>query len=195
MNPFTTDDNAIIFNDLGSLIDTKIEEKIKSDNDYKKQFKHPLLDELNKKYKNNPYSLDKYMIPVRLKDRKKRSIYGWISDEANNIININVDERLLALHRKDIYEETIKNIMTKYPKNCTPRSTFSHIITIVNDYREKQEVEPVIDEIDLDDIINDEISDNEEADDENDGDDVLNYDDETVSNNYINDINNESDII
>ena len=79
------------------------------------------------------------MIPVRLKDRNKQTAYGWFSDEANNIININTDTSMLLLQQSDLYTITKQRIMKRYAKSCTARSVFTRIITIVESYKEEQE--------------------------------------------------------
>ena len=138
MDYYRFDNGVKILTFMDEAIEKRIQEKIKNDNDYNKRFRTPILDEINVKYKDNPYGLDVNMIPVRLKDRNKQTAYGWFSDEANNIININTDTGMLLLQQSDLYTITKQRIMKRYAKSCTARSVFTRIITIVERYKEKQ---------------------------------------------------------
>ena len=135
MNYYSEENGVRIFTALTEIIDVIIERKLKNDQDYKKRFKTPLLDEINKKYKDNPYGLDINMIPVRLMDRNKQTAYGWKTDASDNIININTGNDMLLLQRKNLYDITKQYIMTRYAKSCTPRSMFMRIIGIVEEYK------------------------------------------------------------
>lgn len=135
MNYYREENGIKIFSALTEVIDIFIERKLKNDQDYKNRFKTPLLDEINKKYKDNPYGLDINMIPVRLMDRNKQTAYGWKTDESDNIININTGNDMLLLQRKDMYNITKQTIMKRYSKSCTPRSMFMRIIGIVEEYK------------------------------------------------------------
>ena len=139
MDYYRYDNGIRILTFMDETIEKRIQEKIKDDSDYNKRFRTPLLDEINVKYKDNPYGLDVNMIPVRLKDRNKQTAYGWFSDEANNIININTDTSMLLLQQSDLYTITKQRIMKRYSKSCTARSVFTRIITIVEAYKEEQE--------------------------------------------------------
>ena len=138
MDYYRFDNGVKILTFMDEAIEKRIQEKIKNDNDYNKRFRTPILDEINVKYKDNPYGLDVNMIPVRLKDRNKQTAYGWFSDEANNIININTDTGMLLLQQSDLYTITKQRIMKRYAKSCTARSVFTRIITIVERYKEEQ---------------------------------------------------------
>ena len=138
MNYYRIENGVRILTFMDEAIERRIQEKIKNDNDYNKRFRTPLLDEINVKYKDNPYGLDVNMIPVRLKDRNKQTAYGWFSDEDNNIININTDTSMLLLQQSDLYTITKQRIMKRYAKSCTARSVFTRIITIVEQYKEEQ---------------------------------------------------------
>lgn len=139
MDYYRYDNGIKILTFMDEAIEKRIQEKLKDDSDYNKRFRTPLLDEINVKYKDNPYGLDVNMIPVRLKDRNKQTAYGWFSDEANNIININTDTSMLLLQQSDLYTITKQRIMKRYAKSCTARSVFTRIITIVEAYKEEQE--------------------------------------------------------
>lgn len=138
MDYYDEDGGIKIFTALADVIDRRIEQKIQSDNDYDKRFRHELLDEINAKFKTNPYGLDMNMIPVRLRERNKQSAYGWYADECNNIININTDTGMLLTNRTDTYEVTKQRIMKRYAKSCTARSVFTKIINIVEEYKEAE---------------------------------------------------------
>ncbi len=130
-------DNGVkILTILEEVIDARIQRKIENDNDYNRRFRHPLLDEINVKYKDNPYGLDVNMIPVRLKERDKQSAYGWYSDIHNNIVNINTDMDMLLLQQRDLFDITKQRIMKRYAKSCTSRSMFTRIMNIVVKYKE-----------------------------------------------------------
>lgn len=139
MNYYRVENGVVILTFMDEAIERRIQEKIKNDNDYNKRFRTPILDDINAKYKDNPYGLDVNMIPVRLKDRNKQTAYGWFADEDNNIININTDTSMLLLQQSDLYTITKQRIMKRYAKSCTARSVFSRIITIVEQYKEEQE--------------------------------------------------------
>lgn len=130
-------DNGVkILTILEEVIDARIQRKIENDNDYNRRFRHPLLDEINVKFKDNPYGLDVNMIPVRLKERNKQSAYGWYSDNHNNIVNINTDMDMLLLQQRDLFDITRQRIMKRYAKSCTTRSMFTRIMNIVMEYKE-----------------------------------------------------------
>jgi hypothetical protein len=143
------ENGIMIFTALDEAIDRRIQQKIKNDSDYDKRFRIQLLDEINAKYKDNPYGLDINMIPVRLKDRNKQSACGWYADENNNIININTDTKMLLLQQQDLYTITKQRIMKRYAKSCTARSVFTRIITIVERYKEEQAQQRENDQSDL----------------------------------------------
>lgn len=136
MNYYRTDNGVKILTILEEVIDARIRRKIENDNDYNRRFRHPLLDEINVKYKDNPYGLDVNMIPVRLKERDKQSAYGWYSDIHNNIVNINTDMDMLLLQQRDLFDITKQRIMKRYAKSCTSRSMFTRIMNIVMEYKE-----------------------------------------------------------
>lgn len=138
MNYYRLENGVRIFAALDEAIERRIQQKIQNDSDYNKRFRTPLLDEINAKFKDNPYGLDINMIPVRLKDRNKQSAYGWYADEDNNIININTDTGMLLLQQQDLYTITKQRIMKRYAKSCTARSVFTRIIGIVEQYMEEQ---------------------------------------------------------
>ena len=136
MNYYRIDNGVRILTILEEVIDARIQQKIENDNDYNRRFRHPLLDEINVKYKENPYGLDVNMIPVRLKERNKQSAYGWYSDDHNNIVNINTDMDMLLLQQRDLFDITKQRIMKRYAKSCTSRSMFTRIMNIVMEYKE-----------------------------------------------------------
>ena len=136
MNYHRIDNGVKILTILEEVIDARIQRKIENDNNYNKRFRHPLLDEINAKYKDNPYGLDVNMIPVRLKERDKQSAYGWYSDDHNNIVNINTDMGMLLLQQRDLFDITKQRIMKRYAKSCTSRSMFTRIMNIVMNYKE-----------------------------------------------------------
>ncbi len=154
MNYYRVENGVVILTFMDEAIERRIQEKIKNDNDYNRRFRTPILDDINARYKDNPYGLDVNMIPVRLKDRDKQTAYGWFADEDNNIININTDTSMLLLQQSDLYTITKQRIMKRYAKSCTARSVFTRIITIVEQYKEEQErrkelaSEPTIDDSD-----------------------------------------------
>ena len=154
MNYHRIDNGVKILTILEEVIDARIQQKIENDNDYNRRFRHPLLDEINVKYKDNPYGLDVNMIPVRLKERDKQSAYGWYSDSHNNIVNINTDMGMLLLQQRDLFDITKQRIMKRYAKSCTSRSMFTRIMNIVMKYKETI----------LDDTINEEPGNIEEED-------------------------------
>lgn len=136
MNYYRIDNGVKILTILEEVIDARIQQKIENDNDYNRRFRHPLLDEINIKFKDNPYGLDVNMIPVRLKERNKQSAYGWYSDAYNNIVNINTDMDMLLLQQQDLFDITSQRIMKRYAKSCTSRSMFTRIMNIVTNYKE-----------------------------------------------------------
>lgn len=136
MDYYRKENGITILTVLDEVINQHIQQKIKNDSDYNKRFRSQLLEEINVKYKDNPYGLDVNMIPVRLKERNKQSAYGWYSDENNNIININTDNGMLLLQQRDLYTITKQRIMKRYAKSCTSRSVFMRIIAIVEEYKE-----------------------------------------------------------
>ena len=136
MDYYRKENGITILTVLDDVINQRIQQKIKNDSDYNKRFRSQLLEEINVKYKDNPYGLDVNMIPVRLKERNKQSAYGWYSDENNNIININTDNGMLLLQQRDLYTITKQRIMKRYAKSCTSRSVFMRIIAIVEEYKE-----------------------------------------------------------
>ena len=136
MDYYRKENGITILTVLDGVINQRIQQKIKNDSDYNKRFRSQLLEEINVKYKDNPYGLDVNMIPVRLKERNKQSAYGWYSDENNNIININTDNGMLLLQQRDLYTITKQRIMKRYAKSCTSRSVFMRIIAIVEEYKE-----------------------------------------------------------
>ena len=80
--------------------------------------KNKVLEKINQNIKNNNlYSLDKYNLPIRLRDKNKNTPYGWRM-EGGEIININVDPSLISSCNNDIYELTKQKIMKK--GKCTP---------------------------------------------------------------------------
>lgn len=136
MNHYRMENGVKILTILEDVIDARIRRKIENDNDYNRRFRHPLLDEINVKYKDNPYGLDVNMIPVRLKERNKQSAYGWYSDANNNIVNINTDMDMLLLQQRDLFDITKQRITKRYAKSCTSRSMFTRIMNIVIEYKE-----------------------------------------------------------
>jgi hypothetical protein len=136
MNYHRIDNGVKILTILEEVIDARIQRKIENDNDYNRRFRHPLLDEINVKYKDNRYGLDVNMSPVRLKERDKQSAYGWYSDIHNNIVNINTDMDMLLLQQRDLFDITKQRIMKRYAKSCTSRSMFTRIMNIVMKYKE-----------------------------------------------------------
>ena len=144
MNYHRIENGVKILTILEEVIDTHIQRKIENDIDYKRRFQHPLLEEINAKYKDNPYGLDVNMIPVRLKERNKQSAYGWYTDSYNNIVNINTDMDMLLLQQRDLFDITKQRILKRYARSCTSRSMFSRIMTIVAEYKEKQANESAV---------------------------------------------------
>jgi hypothetical protein len=138
MNYHRIENGIKILTILEDVIDKHIQRKIENDIDYKKRFRHPLLEEINVKYKDNPYGLDVNMIPVRLKERNKQSAYGWYSDSYNNIVNINTDMDMLLLQQRDLFDITKQRILKRYARSCTSRSMFTRIMNIVAQYKEMQ---------------------------------------------------------
>ena len=136
MNYHRIDNGVKILTILEEVIDARIQQKIENDNDYNRRFRHPLLDDINVKFKDNPYGLDVNMIPVRLKERNKQSAYGWYSDIHNNIVNINTDMDMLLLQQRDLFDITKQRIMKRYAKSCTSRSMFTRIMNIVIKHKE-----------------------------------------------------------
>ena len=136
MNYYRIDNGVKILTVLEEVVDIRIQQKIENDNDYNRRFRHRLLEEINVKYKDNPYGLDVNMIPVRLKERNKQSAYGWYSDSHNNIVNINTDTSMLLLQQRDLFDITKQRIMKRYAKSCTSRSMFTRIMNIVIKYKE-----------------------------------------------------------
>ena len=138
MNYYHVENGIKIFTALEEAVEQRIQQKIKNDSDYNKRFRTPLLEDINVKYKDNPYGLDINMIPVRLRDRNKQTAYGWYADEDNNIININTDTGMLLLQQHDLYTITKQRIMKRHAKSCTARSVFMRIISIVEQYKEEK---------------------------------------------------------
>ena len=147
MNYYRIDNGVKILTILEDVIDARIQRKIENDNDYNRRFRHALLEEINVKYKDNPYGLDVNMIPVRLKERNKQSAYGWYSDSHNNIVNINTDMDMLLLQQRDLFDITKQRIMKRYARSCTSRSMFTRIMNIVMEYKESLANKNIINEI------------------------------------------------
>ena len=160
MNHYRMENGVKILTILEDVIDARIQQKIENDNDYNRRFRHPLLDEINVKYKDNPYGLDVNMIPVRLKERNKQSAYGWYSDANNNIVNINTDMDMLLLQQRDLFDITKQRIMKRYAKSCTSRSMFTRIMNIVVEYKENHIDDSLAEDIDKENDTTTDISDN-----------------------------------
>lgn len=127
-----------IFTELSILIDSCLEDKQRRDKDHKSMFNHPWLTAFNKRYAANPYSIDKYGLPIRFKEFGKRSLYGWILDENNDMININVDRKLILLDRDDIHAISYTYLLQKYARLCSAKSSFCKIMAIIEENRAKE---------------------------------------------------------
>lgn len=113
-----------IYGEFNNLIENILSEKIKNDDIYKQKFSNPILNQFNKDNK-NPYSLDKFLIPIRLSEKDKRNNYGWTLNEFGEVVNINVDTRDLTISEIGLDSDAIKSFTDRMIKNTKDKTKTS----------------------------------------------------------------------
>jgi len=111
-------ENGLYINTKFRSLFKEIFDKQKDKKDtYEIDIEHPILNTINKKLRSkNYYALDKYGIVIRLKELNKKTLFGYVKNEDNELINININKLALEFKNEDLLYNTILYFKNKYKK-------------------------------------------------------------------------------
>lgn len=92
------------------------------------RFRKELHPELNKRIKNNFYSLDDLGIPIRSSEHNHKTVFGWLKTETS-IYHFKVNTELLdVMSEEDLRLKTLRLIKASFPSEFVAKGKMRQLL-------------------------------------------------------------------